>query len=197
MYRREKLTRRHIIKTFTVSDFKDVLVFIENKEYTQAIDLLMEINTYMKTFLQVESAHILYYIAYCHDCLNNPYGAIDWVNRVLQIDPFNYHYASFRTSVLAEIENSIDQLIPYGILKFAEVEKIYQFLIIQGYVRSNLQFNMIRYYIKVNELETAKVMLKNYLERNPNDEEAIFILSSLTSFYVNNNSNQRPKLKTA
>lgn len=186
------------MKSFTVSDFKDALVFIENKDYERANSLLLEIHDFMKNILHHESAHIMYYLAYCQDCLKNPYAAIDWVNRSLEIDPYNYYYASFRTTILGEIEESIDQLIPYGMEKLAEVEKLYNYLIAQGQVRSNLQFNMIRFYIKINNLEAAQDMLENFLERNPNDSEAKFMYSSLNSFGVKSRKiDQKAKIRCA
>jgi len=170
------------MKTYTVSDFKDVLIFIDNKDYQRAYDLLLETHTYLKNVLHQESAHIMYYMAYCQDFLGNPYGAIEWINRCLEIDSYNYFYASFRGGCLGEIEDSIDQFIPYGIEKYAEVEKIYNFLLKEGHVRSSVQFSMIRFYIKINELGTAKKMLENFIERNPNDKEASFIYTTLNSF---------------
>lgn len=186
------------MKSFAVCDFKDVLVFLENKENQRAYDTLFEIHSFMKDVLHQESAHIMYYLAYCQELLGNPYSALDWLNRVLEIDSFNYYYASYRSSILSQIENSIDDLIPYGLEKNAEVEKIYNFLIKEGHVRSSLQFSMIRFYIKTNELETAKTMLTNFLERNPNDEEAKFMYSSLNSFGVSNNKvNMKTNIKCA
>lgn len=186
------------MKIFTVSDFKDVFIFIDNREYQRAYDFLFEAHTYLKNVLHQESAHVMYYMAYCQDYLNNPYGAIEWLNQALEIDNCNYVYASFRTSVLSEIEESIDPLIPYGIEKYGEVEKIYNFLLKEGYVRSNVQFLMIRFYIKINELSVAKKMLENFIERNPNDEEASFMYANLNSFSLSTSKKDaRTKLKTA
>lgn len=185
------------MKSFTASDFKDILVFLENKEYERANFQLIEIHEFMKNILNQESAHIMYYIAYCQDCLRNPYKAIEWVNRSLEIDPYNYFYASFRATVLCEVEESIDQLIPYGVEKLAEVEKIYQYLMKEGHIRSNLQFNLIRYHIKINNLESAKLMLENFLERNPNDSEATFMYATLMSYGVKKTQAKQKAIKAA
>ena len=131
------------MKIFTVSDFKDVFTFIDNKDYQRAYDLLLEGHTYLKNVLHQESAHVMYYMAYCQDYLNNPYAAIEWLNLALEIDSYNYSYATFRTSVLSEIEESIDPLVPYGLEKLGEVEKIYSYLLKEGHVRSSVQFSMI------------------------------------------------------
>ena len=112
------------MKIFTVSDFKDIFIFIDDKQYEKAIDALFESRTYLKTTLHQESAHVLYYLSYCQFCMNNPYGAMEWINMALKIDSYNFSYANFRTTVLSVIEDSIDLLIPYGIEKFNEVEKI-------------------------------------------------------------------------
>lgn len=186
------------MKVFTVSDFKDVYVFIENKEYQRAYDFLFEAHSYLKNHLHRESAHVMYYLGYCQACLKNPYSAVDWLNRAFEIDNCNYIYASLRTSVLAEIEESIEPFIPYGTEKLAEVEKIYNYLLKEGYVRSNLQFMMIRFYININELSVAKNMLENYLERNPNDDEACFIYSNLNAVGISTiTKNPRTKPKAA
>lgn len=184
------------MKNFTVSDFKDVLEFIENKEFQRAYDLLIEVHSFLKETLHQDSAHIMYYLAYCQDSMGNSYAGVEWLNRVLEIDGFNYYYASYRTNILSDIESSIDKFIPYGIEKNTEVEKIYNFLIKEGHVRSSLQFSMIRFYIKTNELETARKMLTNFIERNPNDDEAKFMFSTLNSFGVGNINNKRAKLKS-
>ncbi len=170
------------MKIFTVSDFKDVFVFIENKDYQRAYDLLFDAQLYLKNTLHQESAHVLYYLSYCQYCLGNLYGAMEWVSKALEIDSYNYGYATFRTTLLSEIEESIDSLIPYGLEKSADVERIYSFLLKEGQVRSSVQFLMIRFYIKINEISSAKIMLENFLERNPNDEEASFMYATLNSF---------------
>lgn len=186
------------MKAFTSYDFKDVQLFMENKDFARANELLMEMYDYSKNFIHIESGYLMYYIGHCQECLGNNYVAIEWLNSAIRIDPFNYDYASYRCGVLSEIEKTLEKHIPYGDAKFAEVIKIYNFLLDQGSVRSSLQFSMIHFYLKVNEVTTAKKMLENYLERNPNDEEAKIMYASLDTFVVKNNPlKQKQKLKSA
>jgi tetratricopeptide (TPR) repeat protein len=172
------------MKTFTVYDFKDVLTLIDDKEYKIANEMLVEIYDYNINVLHVESSYVIYYLGVLQYYLGNNFAAIDWFNKSLELDPYNYHHASFRGQVLSEIESTIDSHVPYGIARLKEVEKIYLFLKEQGFVRSALQFSMIRFYLKINDKPTAKVMLQNFLDRNPNDEDAKALLMGIDSFIV-------------
>jgi tetratricopeptide (TPR) repeat protein len=186
------------MKTFTSYDLKDAQIFMENKDYKQANELLNEMYDYSKNFLHIESGYLMYYIGYCHDCLGDSYAAIEWINGAIRIDPFNYDYAAYRSGALGEIEKTLEKHIPYGSAKLAEVIKIYNFLLDQGNVKSSLQFSMIRFYFKINDIVTAKKMLINFLERNPNDEEAKMMFASLDTFVVKNNPlKQKQNLKSA
>lgn len=186
------------MKIYTACDFKDVLALLEDKEYVLANELLLEIYDYHKNVLHLESSYLFYYRGVLQYYLGNNYAAVEWLNKALALDSFNYQHASYKSFVLSEIESSLDAHIPYGIIRLKEVEKIYQFLKEQGHVRTALQFNMIRFYIKINDNETAKSMLVNYLDRNPNDEDAKSMLMGLDSFVIDSGTlKSKQKLKTA
>lgn len=186
------------MNTYTVYDFTDIRILMDDKKYDEALTILNQMNDYSSATLGIKSPYVMYFIAICQANLGQTYSAVKWLRMAKTIDPFNNDVACFYTTLLCEIETSIDSLVPYGKAKWAEVEKIYLFLREHGHVRSSLQFNMIRFYIKINELKTARLMLTNFLERNPNDDEANFMLTSLDAFGVSTEKlNRRSKLKAA
>ena len=183
---------------YTVYDLADVETYMKNKEHDKAYDLLMKIHDQNLNIYKSESPYVMYMLAICHANFGQTYVALDWIEKARSYDQYNYLFADIENRLFVDLENSVSELIPYGIEKKEEVEKIYNYLHKRGFIRSGIQFNMIRFYIHINELVIAEKMLDNYLERSPNDQEAKFIKSSLNSFGVKTDRlDNKSKVKAA
>jgi tetratricopeptide (TPR) repeat protein len=183
---------------YTVYDMSDVDTYMKNKEYDKAYDLLMNIHDQNLNLYKTESPYVMYMLSICHANFGQTYVALDWIQKARSYDQFNYLFADLENRLLIDLENFVTELIPFGMEKKEEVEKIYNYLHKRGFVRSSVQFNMIRFYIRINELVTAEKMLENFLERSPNDQEAKFILSTLKSFGVKTDRlDNKSKVKAA
>ena len=184
------------MKLYTAYDFSDIKTFINNKHYERALEELLLINSYSKEVLKMESPYTLYYISYCHYCMNNYTLAIEWISKAIELDLLNYEFARLQNDIYLEIENRLISLIPYGNDHKNEILKTYDYLFKCGFVRSSLQFEMIRYYQKINELEKAYDLLLNYLDRNPNDKDAQLMMESLNAFGTNITKNMMKKIRS-
>lgn len=185
------------MKAYTAYDLLDVRTLMDQKNYEAAYNLLIEIYDHSKNVLKIESPFVLYFLALCQANLGSYYKAAEWAHQAKKADPLNCDINNLYYNLLTSIEESVVELVPYGLEKKEEVEKIYTYLLEKGHVRSSLQFCMIRFYLKINELEPAKEMLENYLNRNPNDEEAKFMKTCMDSFGVKSTLSQKARVKAA
>lgn len=185
------------MKAYTAYDLLDARILMEQKKFEEAYNLLMEVYDHTKNILNIESPFLFYLLALCQANLGYHYKAVEWAQKGKKADPLNCDVNNLYFTMLTTIEESVIDLVPYGLEKKEEVEKIYQFLLEKGHIRNTLQFCMIRFYIKINELEPAREMLENYLVTNPNDEDAKFMKTCMDSFGVKGNLSQKARVKAA
>lgn len=185
------------MKAYTSYDLLDARILMGQKKYEEAYNLLMEVYDHTKNILNIQSPYLLYQLALCQANLGNHYKAVEWALQGKKADPLNWDVNNLYFTLLGTIEESVIDLVPFGLEKKEEVEKIYTYLLEKGHIRNTLQFCMIRFYIKINELVLAKEMLDNYLITNPNDEDAKFMKSCMDSFGVKSNLSQKARVKAA
>jgi tetratricopeptide (TPR) repeat protein len=158
-------------------DLQDVHAIFENQEYQNAYDQYKEI--YDQSVEDgSESNFVLYYLAACQNCLGNYLDAAYWINKAIDIDPFDIGNTGYACSIFSNIYSQIEKKIALN--KSSEsIMKLYNFCRSNGRVTSHLQFIMIRFFIKQKHFEQAKFHLDNALERNPFDSNLVSLRRSI------------------
>ncbi|MAZ49405.1 MAG: hypothetical protein CME65_12670 [Halobacteriovoraceae bacterium] len=143
---------------------------MDQEEYEAAKTELLSIYEYALSKGE-PTMYICYRLAWCEYNLNQPEEGIGWLDHALINDPYNTLYSSLEYSLFDQLRSKIQMHIDLNPGPEGEVERLYHICFERGFVNSNLEFQMIEYYMKNNNFSAAKPFLDNALLRNPNDRE--------------------------
>jgi tetratricopeptide (TPR) repeat protein len=159
--------------TYFIYDVKDALTFFDEKDYDKALSMLLAINDKL-TIDERKSAFVFYHIAICYDYLRNHFEAAYWVKEAAALDPLDIAIEASAGVIFNNLEKEMDNLSLHK-ENSEKVLQYYNYILENGRVKSNTQFIMIRFYMKLNNLGEAKLLLDNALERNPKDKDLVYL----------------------